>query len=68
MIEHQTSIFDVADFNRSTETTPPESPTALPDFESHCPVCGAKLIAVKCKVVCRSETCVYRLIFNCSEF
>lgn len=33
-----------------------------------CPVCGAELVQEKCKVVCRSECCVYRLIFNCSEF
>ncbi len=33
-----------------------------------CPVCGEKLIQEKCKVVCRSNTCVYRIIYNCSEF
>ena len=33
-----------------------------------CPVCGAELIQEKCKVVCRSRTCVYRIIYNCSEF
>lgn len=33
-----------------------------------CPVCGGKLIQEKCKVVCRSEKCVYRIIYNCSEF
>lgn len=35
---------------------------------SVCPVCGATLIHEKCKVVCRSEVCVYRIIFNCAEF
>lgn len=33
-----------------------------------CPVCGAPLSHEKCKVLCRSERCVYRIIFNCSEF
>lgn len=33
-----------------------------------CPVCGSELIQEKCKVVCRSEQCLYRLIYNCSEF
>lgn len=33
-----------------------------------CPVCGALLLHEKCKVVCRSPTCVYRIIFNCAEF
>ena len=35
---------------------------------SVCPVCGAKLVYEKCKVVCRSERCVYRIVFNCAEF
>lgn len=33
-----------------------------------CPVCGHQLIQEKCKIVCRSSTCVYLIIFNCSEF
>lgn len=37
-----------------------------PDY--HCPVCGAELTSEKCKVVCRSPRCVYRIIFNCAEF
>lgn len=36
--------------------------------EGVCPVCGDPLVAEKCKVVCRSERCVYRIVFNCSEF
>jgi uncharacterized Zn finger protein (UPF0148 family) len=36
--------------------------------DQHCPVCGAALIQEKCKVVCRSPQCTYRIIFNCSEF
>ncbi len=33
-----------------------------------CPVCGAPLLHEKCKLVCRSERCVYRIVFNCAEF
>lgn len=33
-----------------------------------CPACGEELIQEKCKVICRSEVCVYRIIYNCSEF
>jgi len=33
-----------------------------------CPVCGASLVSEKCKVVCRSAKCGYRIVFNCSEF
>jgi hypothetical protein len=36
--------------------------------ERVCPVCGAPLVAEKCKLVCRSDACVYRIVFNCSEF
>jgi hypothetical protein len=36
--------------------------------DSVCPVCGAKLISEKCKVVCRSERCRSRIVFNCAEF
>ncbi len=33
-----------------------------------CPVCGAPLLHEKCKVLCKSAQCVYRIVFNCSEF
>ncbi len=36
--------------------------------DQHCPVFSAALIQEKCKVVCRSPRCTYRIIFNCSEF
>jgi len=36
--------------------------------EQVCPVCGAPLIPERCKIVCRSQTCGYRIVFNCSEF
>jgi len=32
-----------------------------------CPVCGSALVAEKCKVVCRSSACVYRIVMNCAE-
>jgi 8-amino-7-oxononanoate synthase len=47
-------------------TAPPAPATGNPD--TVCPVCGASLISEKCKVVCRSATCGYRIVFNCSEF
>ncbi len=47
----------------------PQRRTGKPDpAGSVCPVCGAELIQEKCKVVCRSPMCVYRIIYNCSEF
>lgn len=38
------------------------------DPDAVCPVCGARLTQEKCKVVCRSAKCGYRIVFNCSEF
>ena len=35
---------------------------------SLCPVCGGATSQEKCKVICRSETCVYRIVYNCAEF
>ncbi len=49
-------------------TSPKPPPKPRPDATLVCPVCGAKLIQEKCKVVCRSKICVYRIIYNCSEF
>jgi 8-amino-7-oxononanoate synthase len=43
-------------------------PTHHDNPDTVCPVCGAALISEKCKVVCRSATCGYRIVFNCSEF
>jgi hypothetical protein len=37
-------------------------------LEAHCPACGAAVEHEKCKVVCRSDACVYRIISNCSEY
>lgn len=33
-----------------------------------CPVCEQPLVQEKCKVVCRSAKCVYRIIYNCNEY
>jgi hypothetical protein len=33
-----------------------------------CPVCGAKTVQRRCKVVCESERCRGRVVLNCSEF
>jgi GNAT superfamily N-acetyltransferase len=33
-----------------------------------CPVCGAATVQEKCKVICRSDTCRGRVIYNCAEF
>ncbi|MFN7132719.1 MAG: hypothetical protein ACK4N5_11605 [Myxococcales bacterium] len=46
----------------------PCAPPASPGVDERCPVCGAALLHEKCKVLCRSEACVYRIVFNCSEF
>jgi len=62
--------------NNSMKTVKSESdnqqfspPRQRPQSDSLCcPVCGAELIQEKCKVVCRSAKCVYRIIYNCSEF
>jgi hypothetical protein len=47
-------------------------PTEAIETERHadavCPVCGGPLIAEKCKVVCRSERCRYRIVMTCAEF
>jgi hypothetical protein len=46
----------------------PAAPPSTAQADSVCPVCGAPLISEKCKVVCRSERCRYRIVFNCAEF
>ena len=53
------------EFQSEEFTTHPEQEKMT---DAHCPVCGATLIQEKCKVVCRSPQCTYRIIFNCSEF
>lgn len=45
-----------------------DEPEAAGPQAAVCPVCGEPLIQEKCKVVCRSERCVYRIVLNCAEF
>jgi hypothetical protein len=33
-----------------------------------CPVCGAASVAEKCKIICKSDVCRGRVIYNCAEF
>ncbi|MBJ7326864.1 MAG: 8-amino-7-oxononanoate synthase [Chthoniobacterales bacterium] len=46
----------------------PDADPSPSDPDTVCPVCAAPLVSEKCKVVCRSATCGYRIVFNCSEF
>jgi hypothetical protein len=50
----------------STHTTPGEFAEVVVD--SVCPICAAPVHNEKCKVVCRSARCVYRVIMTCAEF
>ncbi len=52
----------------AAEQTDRQSDESDSTVDTVCPSCGAPLIQEKCKLVCRSEACVYRIIFNCSEF
>jgi len=56
--------------DRDSKSSPetPQGREAEKQPDHHCPVCGAELTTEKCKVVCRSPQCVYRIIFNCAEF
>ena len=33
-----------------------------------CPVCGGTTVQEKCKVICKSDLCRGRVIYNCAEF
>lgn len=40
------------------------------DFDDNaivCPVCGGATVREKCKVVCRSDLCRGRVVYNCAE-
>jgi hypothetical protein len=52
--------------DRAPEPAP--TTTDAEHLDQVCPVCGGPLISEKCKVVCRSERCRYRIVFNCAEF
>jgi hypothetical protein len=49
---------------KKVDPQPPEEDAV----DAICPVCGGPLVSEKCKVVCRSERCRYRIVFNCAEF
>jgi hypothetical protein len=34
---------------------------------NRCPVCGGILLAERCKLVCKSEVCLYRVVYTCNE-
>ena len=58
-----------SEHDETTELNAPRNDAATDKAaDQHCPVCGAVLLQEKCKVVCRSPQCTYRIIFNCSEF
>ena len=38
------------------------------DVTIACPVCGAATVQEKCKVICKSDVCRGRVIYNCAEF
>jgi hypothetical protein len=53
----------------SPEPMPAAPPRVEPaTVDSVCPVCGGAVRNEKCKVVCRSNTCGYRIILTCAEF
>lgn len=55
--------------NEPTQPAKPHDSEHDPDsVNSVCPVCGEPLHHEKCKVVCKSSRCVYRIVFNCAEF
>jgi 8-amino-7-oxononanoate synthase len=64
--DHEPDVVRTLASALKTLATPSAAKTDNPD--TVCPVCGAALISEKCKVVCRSATCGYRIVFNCSEF
>ena len=33
-----------------------------------CPACGSRLVRIRCKCVCQSEICGYRIVYTCCEF
>ena len=48
---------------------PVESPSLASEGDRIiCPVCGEEASHEKCKVICRSDKCRGRIIYNCSEF
>jgi hypothetical protein len=40
----------------------------LNDNAVACPVCGSATVQEKCKVICKSDHCRGRVVYNCAEF
>jgi hypothetical protein len=55
-------IDDVSDDETSAKEVKPNDNTIA------CPVCGAATVNEKCKVICRSDVCRGRVVYNCAEF
>jgi hypothetical protein len=51
-----------------TAMEPSVARPASSEPDRYCPACGAEVLQEKCKVVCRSESCLHRVIYTCSEF
>ena len=41
---------------------------ASTEMRGVCPACGGAVQDEKCKVVCRSAQCIYRIVYNCAEY
>jgi len=39
-----------------------------PSVHRVCPVCGGPLLEERCKMICRSAKCVYRVVYSCAEY
>jgi 8-amino-7-oxononanoate synthase len=63
---HETAAVNTLARMLAVVSARPEATEGDPD--TVCPVCGSILTQEKCKVVCRSAVCGYRIVFNCSEF
>lgn len=53
---------DAIDQEASTKELKPDDNSIV------CPVCGAATVREKCKVICQSDRCRGRVVYNCSEF
>ncbi len=51
-----------------SESFPPLPAQKDTSVDSVCPICGGPLQPEKCKVVCRSSLCRYRVVMTCAEF
>ncbi len=54
--------------NDESEKQTERSETEAANGAIICPVCGAPTVQEKCKIICRSDLCRGRIIYNCAEF